>query len=166
MRGLQPIRWLSGAIAVQFVVAAAMAGLGPSSPAPATKVLGISMDRAGGTGDSGNGKNNGAGNDGKDIVAGGTVTGLFPGAVKDLPVLLRNQNNFDVVVTELRATPADASSLCTAANIRVEAFVGQQSVPKNSTATRALVVRMSNDAPNECKNVEWQLAYSGRAAKR
>lgn len=166
MRGLKLVQWLGAAVAVQLVVATGMAGLGSHSSSPETKVLGVTLAGAnGGGGDSGNGKNNGSGNESKNILASGAVVDLFPGAVKDVPVLLRNRNNFDVVVIELRATVSDASASCAAANVHVDAFVGQRPVPKNGSATQTLVVRMHNDAPDACKSATWQLVYSGRAEK-
>lgn len=159
MRGFKFFHWLGAATAAQAVVAAAAMGLVSHSPQE-PRVLGVTEKSAGG-----NGKDKGTGNDKQVVLASGTVEGLFPGAVKDLPVLLENRNNFDVVVTELAAGIAHAAPGCTAGNIDVDDFTGRRLVPGNGTATQMLVIRMGNDAPDSCKSVTWQLTYSGRAQK-
>ena len=148
-------QWLGAAVATQLVMAAGMAGFGIDSPSPDVKVLGVSIAK--------DAKDNG--NDKRTILASGEVEGLYPGALKDVPVLLENPNNFDVVVTELAAGVAHASPSCRAGNVDVDDFAGRRLVPKNGTAVQTLVVRMHNDAPDDCKNTTWQLTYSGRAEK-
>lgn len=159
MRGFKFVHWLGGAVAAQLVVAAGVMGLA-SDDSKEPKVLGVSIvnkDKIK--------ENNGAGDDKQVVLASGTIGGLYPGAVKDLPVVLENRNNFDVVVTELSAGIAHAAPGCTAGNIDVDDFGGRRLVPGNDTATQMLVIRMGNDAPDSCKNVTWQLTYSGRAEK-
>lgn len=158
MRGATLVHWLAAATAVQLS-AAGVIGL-TSEPPRDPQVLGVSVAKADKPKD-----NNGTGDDKQVILASGTVVGLFPGAVKDLPVLLENRNNFDVAVTRLSAGVVDAAPGCDAANIRVEDFTGRRTVPGNGSATQALVIRMRNDAPNECKDVVWQMTYSGQAEK-
>lgn len=157
MGGLTLVRWLGAVVAVQATVATAMT-FGPPSPSSSSsesKVLGVTVS----------GKDKVNGNDKKTILAGGTVPGLYPGAVAELPVLLENPNNFDVVVTDIRVTVTQVSVACPAANLRVEDFAGSRLVPRDGNATQALVARMRNDAPNECKNAEWRLDFDGRAEK-
>lgn len=159
MRGLTFLQWLGAATAAQLVVAAGVMGLGSDAPKEA-RVLGIT-EKA----ESKKDKDKENGNDKRVILASGTAADLFPGATKDLPVLLENPNNFDVVVTDLFAGVAHASAACSAANIDVDDFSGRRLVPGNGAATETLVIRMRNDAPDTCKNVVWDLTYSGRAEK-
>jgi hypothetical protein len=157
MRSLTIFQWLGTAITTQLVVAAGVTGFGldPSNSSSTAKVLGVSTARES--------KDNGA--DKKAILASGTVPGLYPGATLELPVLLENRNNFDVVVVELAASVAHASSSCRAGNVEIDDFTGRRLVPENGTAVQTMVVRMHHDAPDACKSVEWQVTYSGRAEK-
>lgn len=161
-----PMQWLVAAAAVQMTVATAATLNHAPSSSDNTKVLGVSAEKTGSGGDSGKGKNQGTGNDGKDIVATGSVTGLFPGAALDLVLTLRNENNFPVDVTSIIVTAANASASCSASVLSIEEFHGVRHIEKNSTATQAVVARMHNDAPNSCKDQEWALTYFGTAVKK
>lgn len=157
MRSLTFAQWMGAAISTQVAVAAGMAGFGIDSPPAEVKVLGTSVSKSA--------VKDSSLIDKKVILASGTVEGLYPGAALDLPVLLENPNNFDVVVTELSVGVAHASSSCRAVNVDAEDFAGRRLVPKNGTAVQSIVVHMHHDAPDVCKNAEWQLTYSGRAEK-
>jgi hypothetical protein len=101
----------------------------------------------------------------KDFTMSGSVAGLYPGAVKPLPVTLTNESNFPIRVTVAPVTVEDANTGCTADNIRVTVPAGATEVPKNGTATVALTVRMRNSPPNACKNATFPLTYTGTATK-
>lgn len=159
MRSLTMFQWLGAAVTTQLVVAAGVTGFGSIESSPDdTKVLGVSVAK-----DAAKNKQNGE--DKKDLLAEGMVEGLYPGAVLDVPITLRNPNNFDVVVSELAAGVAHASTACGAVHVDVDDFVGRRFVPANGSAVQPLVVRMHNDAPDACKNATWNLRFSGRAEK-
>ena len=119
----------------------------------------------GGSGDNGNGKNNGGGNDKKDFTIAGNVSGLYPGSSKTLTVTLTNQNNFAIRVLTLTATVADPAGPCTAGVVKVDPLSGTVVVPRNGTATTTLTARMANDPANACKSTTFGLAYKGTAEK-
>ncbi|MDP9419004.1 MAG: hypothetical protein M3P53_02455 [Actinomycetota bacterium] len=134
--------------------------------APEAAVLGIRfVAPAVGGGDSGNGKNQGAGNDKKDLVISGSVSGLYPGSTRQLALELRNDNNFPVEVTSIDVAVADASPGCPAATLRADGFRGSATVASNSSSTQVLDVRMSNGATDACKNATFPLTYTAKAVK-
>jgi hypothetical protein len=137
-----------------------------SQPAsPVTPASAKPNTLTGGSGDNGNGKNQGGGNDKKDFTIAGDVAGLYPGSSKALVVTLTNQNNFDIRVTSLSATVADPAGPCTAGVVRVDPLAGTVVVPKNGTATTTLTARMSDDPSNDCKSTSFGLTYTGTAVK-
>lgn len=160
------MQWLWAAAAVQLAVAGTAGVVYSPSSSDSTKVLGVSAEKQGSGGDSGQGKNQGTGNDGKDVVATGSLVGLFPGAQLPLVLTLRNDNNFPVEVTSIVVTPANASSSCTASLLRIDEFHGVRPIARNSTATETVLARLHNDAPDSCKNQQWDLAYFGTAVKK
>ena len=161
-----PMQWLVAAAAVQMTVAtAATLNHSPSSSDEA-KVLGVTSSRTSGSGDSGQGKNQGKGNDGKDVVATGSIQGLYPGGALPLVLTLANDNNFPVDVTSIVVTPAAASAACSASMLRIDEFHGVLQIEKSSTATQALTARLHSDAPDACKNQQWALTYFGTAVKK
>lgn len=147
------------ALAVLLVVARPSAPTTPAASGSRTGTL------TGGSGDSGNGKNNGGGNDKKDFVISGNVNGLYPGSSRTLVVTLTNQNNFDIRVTSLSAAVSDPPGPCTAGVVRVDPMSGTVVVPKNGTATTTLTARMANDPSNDCKSTSFGLTYTGTAVK-
>jgi len=143
-----------------------VASLGIRSASDGTRTLSTQLvGSGGGLGDSGNGKNNGTGNDGKDFTIEGSVTGLFPGADTQLTLRVRNSNNFPIVVRTLRATPS-AAGACPASNLLISSFTGSLDVARNGTATRQLRVRVIGDSPNACKGALQALTYTGTADKK
>ena len=152
------------------VPALAVAGLGSwvavshSTHKSTTRVLGEKFTTD--TNNNGNGNNgNGGGQDHKDFTMSASVTGLYPGAVEPLPVLVTNPNNFAIAVTINPITISDANDSCTSANIRVAAPSEPVTVPGNGSTTVTLTVRMRNSSPNACKNATFALTYSGTAVK-
>ena len=138
---------------------------GASSPRPGSTGTVTLNGGTAGSGDSGNGKNNGAGNDKKDFLIAGNVAGLYPGASRSLAVTVTNLNNFAIRVTSLSATVADPPGACTDGVVRVDPMAGTLVVPGNGTATTTVTARMSNDPSNACKSTAFGLAYKGTAEK-
>ena len=156
---------------VGATLAVALLGVAPAAPrttGPATSTAAKPNGTAtltGGSGDSGNGKNQGGGNDKKDFLIAGNVAGLYPGASAPLTVTVTNLNNFAIQVTSLSATVADPAGPCPAGAVQVDPMSGSLVVPGNGTATTTLVARMSNDPSNACKSTTFGLAYKGTAVK-
>jgi hypothetical protein len=101
----------------------------------------------------------------KQVVATGEVNGLHPGAVRNLVVTLRNDNNFWVDVTDIVVGVRSSTPGCNATVVRVDEFHGSRWVDANSSATQTLVARTHNDAPDSCKNSSFSLAFTGTAVK-
>lgn len=133
----------------------------PSAPEPAAEaaVLGFTLVR--------NEDNNGnaKGLLKKQVVATGEVGGLHPGAVRNLVVTLRNDNNFWVDVTDIVVGVRSTTPGCAGSVVRVDEFHGSRLVDANSSATQTLAARMHNDAPDSCKDASFALTYTGTAVK-
>ena len=151
------------ALAALLAVTQFQAPVVPSAAAP--KATPNPVAPTGGSGDNGNGKNQGSGNDGKDFTMAGSVSGLFPGDTRALVVTLTNTNNFPLLASGLTATVADPAGPCTAAAIQVTGPSGSVTIPKNGTAPATYTVRMSNSAPDACKSTTFALTYKGTAVK-
>jgi hypothetical protein len=141
-----------------------------AGPAVGAALLGLVVAPAGagtggGSGDSGNGKNNGAGNDKKDYTISGTATGLYPGAARPLVLTFTNATTYANSVATFGVSVTPPNPACTAANVRVDALPPNVVVPANGSTTRTVLVRMSNDSPNACKDATFGLTYSGTAVK-
>ena len=95
----------------------------------------------------------------------GSVTGLFPGANKDLVVTVKNSIPFPIRVTRLSATVESASAMCTAANLSVGGFTGSREVPAKGSATVTLPVAMSHAAGDGCQGAHFPLLYSAAATR-
>lgn len=137
---------------------------GTSSPIP-PRVLGERITGTGGSGDSGNGKNQGAGNDKKVFTISGGVAELYPGATRPLVLTLASANNFPITVTALTVSVGTAGPGCSAGNLTVTPYTGSVVVPANGSATTTLDVTLDASAPDACMAETWALTYSGTAVK-
>ena len=146
------------------VAGAALLGLVGQPSGLATRVLGQRIvANGGGTGTApGQVKDNGS--DKKDYTISGSATGLYPGAAKPLPLTFANQNNFPIKVDTFSVAISAPSASCAASNIRVDPLPSVV-IPANGTTTQTVLVRMSNDSPNACKNATFGLTYTGTAVK-
>ena len=93
----------------------------------------------------------------------GNVDGLLPGLSTTLPVTVRNEQSYDIRVTGVRATAADASAACAATAISIGSFAGAIVVPARGTVTVSLPVAMDPSAPQACEAVTFPVDYVGDA---
>lgn len=143
------------ALVLTLALSASVVALAEDRPSsdPDTKVLHFQLAKSGKDKDK------------KDFTVTGDVSGLYPGAVKDLILEVTNPNNFAITVTDLNVAVADATNDCLASEIAVEDFTSMDPVPENGSASTTLDVTMSPLADEACKTVTWRLTYSGTAVK-
>lgn len=106
------------------------------------------------------------GNDDKTFQISGQVSGLYPGAQKQLGLTVSNPNNFAIKVTALTITVGNPGVAgCSAANVVATNFSGSLLVPKKTTASQALPIKMIANAANACQGVTFPLSFGGTAQK-
>jgi hypothetical protein len=157
------LKWLAVALVACGAVTGIRFGVFGGHGRPATAVLGTQLAAT----NSSNNNGNGNGNDPKSFTIGGSVSGLFPGAAKNLPVLITNQNNQDIKVTgiQINVTGSDKSG-CNAGNLSTSNYTGPAFIVlKNSSRTIWLPVSMIHNASNTCQGATFTLQYSGTAVK-
>jgi hypothetical protein len=158
-RRVRLLRWLVVALVACGAVAGIRYSVGGRGSA-ATAVLGANLAAS-------NGNGNGNSNDPKSFSISGSVSGLYPGATKNLPVLITNQNNQDIKVTSVHisVTGSDMSG-CGAGNLSATDYSGPAFiVAKDSSLTINLPVTMIHNAANSCQGATFALNYSGTAVK-
>lgn len=90
---------------------------------------------------------------------------LYPGAVKSTFVTITNDNDYPIEVTKIRAGSSRASGACAVDSVRTDekANAGNAIAQTNAstliapdgTGTYELVLRMHNDASNDCKSASF-----------
>lgn len=116
------------------------------------------------------------GNDKKTFTITGSVAGLYPAVTgRTLTLALANNDKFDIRVTSLTVSAANAATGCNRTNVvfgsGTSAAGGQQTftpnvvVPGNGSATYLVPVTMAATAPNSCSSSTFVLTYSGVAEK-
>lgn len=159
-RRVRILRWLVLALVACGAFAGIRSGIGERGPA-ATAVLGASLTAS----NTLNGNANSS--DPKSFSISGSVSGLYPGSTKNLPVLISNQNNQDIRVTSIHinVTGSDKDG-CASNNLATSDYSGPGFVvSKNSSQTINLPVSMIHDASNACQGATFTLQYSGTAVK-
>jgi len=159
-RRVRLLRWLVIALVASASFAVIRSGVEGKNGA-ATAVLGTELTASNTS--NGNGNNS----DPKSFSISGSVTGLYPGATKNLPVLISNQNNQDIKVTSLHisVTGSDRSG-CGSSNLSTTDYSGPAFVvPKLSSQTINLPVSMTHGASDSCQGATFTLQYSGTAVK-
>jgi hypothetical protein len=102
-----------------------------------------------------------------------TVTGLYPGATRNLVLTLTNPYSFDIKVTDLSASLAGTSSpacAATAANLTVRPYQAPPSLPVTLTANQvkavgAIPLVMPRTVANGCQGATFTLSLTGTATK-
>lgn len=99
----------------------------------------------------------------------GSITGLYPGAHPNLPILITNQNNQDIKVTQVQITVTSTNKAgCAPAtsNLLPTNYTGPGVVVHaNSSSTIYLPITMPNTVANACQDATFQLSYGGSAVK-
>jgi hypothetical protein len=95
----------------------------------------------------------------------GSVGGLFPGRTLPLVLTVTNPLKVAITVTSISAAVSDASSACSAGNIKVTLFAGQLVVKAGMTAQATVEVTMLHAAPNACQGARFPFRYTGVGAE-
>lgn len=103
--------------------------------------------------------------DRRDFTVSGEVRGLYPGAQRELLLIVGNPHNFDIRVTSLTVRVGNAGPGCGGANVVVTDFTGTLVVPGNATAEQPVPVAMVADPPDACRDASFPLTFGGSAAK-
>ena len=172
-------------VAVPLVVAAVAGGVVAHqhfAGKDRTKVLGISVKQpvGDGSGAANNGNGAGGGNSAppaKNFDVAGTVTGLAPGVLRQIPLRLKNNNNQTIRVETLTASASGGTFNCPDSMLlfgpsaspgsgSITVSVGLAANASTTVATDpTFPVQLSPDAPNACKNFTWKLSFHGSAVK-
>jgi hypothetical protein len=141
---------------------------------------GASTNGNNGNGNGGTNGNNGNGQTNKQFVVNDAskvppvASLLYPGGQLPWEISVYNPNNFAISVTSIAGSVgqpttisgvAVPASTCASSTVRVDTLSTPLTIDANSTVQTSLTVRMSNDAPNGCKNLKFPLTYSGTAVK-
>jgi hypothetical protein len=104
--------------------------------------------------------------DKKNFQISGQVSGLYPGAQKQLNLSVSNPNNFAINVTALTVTVGSPGVVgCAQSNVAVTNFSGSLIVAKNATVTKSLPINMLSSAPDQCRGATFPLTFGGTAEK-
>jgi hypothetical protein len=104
--------------------------------------------------------------DKKNFQISGQVSGLYPGAQKQLNLSVSNPNNFPINVTSLAVTVGGPGVVgCAQSNVAVTNFSGSLIVAKNATVTKSLPINMLSSAPDQCRGATFPLTFGGTAEK-
>jgi hypothetical protein len=91
----------------------------------------------------------------------GKLTGLYPGATRELVLVVHNPQMFPIVVTSITTTVASPSAGCQASNLVVTAFSGELPLRARTSAEVSVPVLMRHVAPDACQGAVFPLTYSG-----
>jgi hypothetical protein len=92
----------------------------------------------------------------------GRVQGLYPGARRELPLMVVNRTGNPMRVTAIRVRVGDANAGCASATLVPTSFRGSMRVPAGSIRRLRLPIRMRVSAPDACQGASYPLAFIGR----
>jgi hypothetical protein len=95
----------------------------------------------------------------------GDIGGLYPGASRQLVLVVSNPQHFSIVVTSIQTVVGNASTSCSGSFLSVGTFAGQLQVPGNGHASVTVAVTLSHAAPDACQGAVFPLTYHGSAVK-
>ena len=96
----------------------------------------------------------------------GSVTGLYPGAHKVLPLSVNNPNAYALAITSISVTAGNSDHAgCGAANIGATSFSGSVVVPANSVGVINVFVDMIASPANVCQGATFPLTYTGAGVR-
>ncbi len=89
-----------------------------------------------------------------------SIVGLYPGADLDRAVTVHNPLDGAISVRSASVVVGDASSGCTAANLRAEPFAGDVAVAAHGTGTIPVRLHMAGSAPDACQGATFPLTFT------
>jgi hypothetical protein len=93
----------------------------------------------------------------------GRVQGLFPGASKQMRVIVRNPTRAVIVLMRVRARAQDVPG-CPGAHVRIHPFRGNRPVPPGGRIVIRMWVRLSPTAPDTCQGARLPVRFRARGA--
>jgi hypothetical protein len=93
----------------------------------------------------------------------GHIDGLYPGAVKPLPVKLKSNYPFPIRVRSVRARISDGGFGCPKEKLAVTRWTGLLRVRPHSSRHIALQAALSPSALNACQGAVFPLRFKARA---
>ena len=101
------------------------------------------------------------------VVEGNDISGLYPTGTFPATVEITNPNPYDVTLSSLDFTGAEADKAgCDASRVTVVDLTGLSDVvvKDDGSVTKNVVVSMSNDAVDACQNAVFTLSYTASGA--
>jgi hypothetical protein len=95
----------------------------------------------------------------------GRVAGLYPGAMKQMRVRIRNPHPFPIRVRTLKVRALDASVGCRASTLRIARAKVKEPVPAGRTLKVRVPVRMRRAAPSACMGARYPIRFSATAVR-
>ncbi|MFI5035795.1 MAG: hypothetical protein ACHQFZ_06285 [Acidimicrobiales bacterium] len=95
----------------------------------------------------------------------GSVTGLYPGVSRALPLTVTNHEPFTIVVILLTTIVKNAGPACGSANLRVSDFAGGLVIGPGASSPASVTARMIAAAPDGCVGAAFPLTYVGVAIR-
>lgn len=96
----------------------------------------------------------------RPAVVHGHVSGLYPGARKQMRIVVRNPQTFPVRVTQVTARVSNASSTCRSRNVRIVRFTGSRAIAGHGRIRISLSSRMRRKAPNACQGLRFPVTFT------
>lgn len=93
----------------------------------------------------------------------GKVTGLYPGKTLPLVLTVTNPQKVTITVTSITTAVSNATTSCTAANVKVSAFSGSLVVAAGKTGKVSVNVTLLHTTPNACQGKTFPFHYTGIA---
>jgi hypothetical protein len=93
----------------------------------------------------------------------GRVRGLFPGASKQMRVIVRNPTLVRIVLMRVRARALGIPG-CPGSHVRIRPFHGWHPVPPQGRTVIRMRVRLSASAPDACQGTRSPVRYRARGA--
>jgi hypothetical protein len=95
----------------------------------------------------------------------GKVRGLYPGAVKQMRVRVRNRFPERVRLVSVRGWDSSANATCTKAYVRATRFQGRVPIKPGKRVTIRMRVAMRADAPDSCQGAQFPIRFRARVTK-
>ena len=102
-------------------------------------------------------------------TAKGSITNLWPGAVKKMTITVKNPYPKAIVVKKIAAkvgTGTGSFGTCAASVLRVKVWKGKVTIKPRKTKRFLLVATMLASAPNSCQGTRFPLTYTVKAVPK
>jgi hypothetical protein len=101
----------------------------------------------------------------RSFTLGGHVRGLYPGAQRELSIVVHNLTGRPLRVRSIRTRVHDARRTCRARNVRVARYRGTLRLRPHQWRRVSVGVRMLRSAPSTCQRAVFRLEFHGTATR-